>query len=163
MIDPRDIMMFEEWKESDDYQIQSWFMARKREVTEWFTKEELKGFTLEDFNWSQDGGGLIYTGCAEFGEEGTDYKLDMIVEFDNVAKGQVTQFTLVLSGYDAEDPVLLGKTTDEIDSASFTIDWMLGAIAKFKEAFPPKSAEDKNKEKAANDGNADPNANLWDN
>lgn len=161
MIDPRDIMMFEEWKESDDYQIQSWFMERKREVTSWFTKAELKGFTLEDFSWSQDGGGLIYAGTAEFGEEGTDYRLDLLVEFDNVAKGQVTKFTLVLSGYEVEDPKIIGKTTDEIDSAEFTVDWLIGALAKFKETFPPQSPEEK--AQAQPGGNADPNATIWDN
>ncbi len=161
MINIEDIMLFEEWKESEDYLIQSWFLARKKEVTEWFKKEELKGFTLGDFNWSQNGNYLIYTGFMEFSEEIMDYKLDIVVEFDKIVNGEVSTFNLVLSGYSVENPVLVGKTTEEIESAAFTIDWLIGAIAKFKELFPEEAQPEGSIIKDEEDNN-DPNSEIWD-
>lgn len=128
--------LFEEWKDSEDYLIQSWFKAQFDEADSWFKSDELKGFVLNDKYWSSDDNYLIYTGALEFSEETIDYKLDFIIEFEKVLKGLPSEFNLVLSGYTTDlDSILLGKLTKNVESSSFTIDYLINMISEFKEKY----------------------------
>lgn len=137
-VDPDSIKLFEKWKESEDYLIQSWFMIKSKELKDWFdnqTKESpLVGFTLNDFTWSQSDTYLIYTAFAEFSEKLYEYKLDFIVEMEKVVDGQVSDFELVLTGYNLNSDVL-GKTNKYIKTKDFNIDYLIAMIAEFKTLY----------------------------
>src|ERR1039458_7921969 len=74
------IMMFEEWKDSEDYLIQSWFFATDKKIRLWFEDNVLNGFEFDDFQWTPSDTYLIYTGHLEFKEKTIEYKLDLILE-----------------------------------------------------------------------------------
>lgn len=127
--------MFEEWKDSEDYLIQSWFKKTFDEVNKWFENNQLDGFIFNDANWSSNDNYLIYTGIIEFSEETIDYKLEFVIEYDKISDGIPTEFSLILTGYTLEDSILLGKLNKNLETTNFAIDFLINLISEFKDLY----------------------------
>src|ERR1035437_237752 len=130
------IMMFEEWKDSEDYLIQSWFFATDKKIRQWFEDNVLNGFEFDDFQWTPSDTYLIYTGHLEFKEKTIEYKLDRILELEHVQESKVDQFETVLSGYAIEDFVMIGQLKQTVKDGDFNATWLASDIQKFKELYP---------------------------
>ncbi len=132
-----DFKMFEAWKESEDYLIQSWFKKEFDEIAKWFDNAQLSGFTMNGFYWSSNDNYLIYTGVVEFSEDTADYKLDFVIDFESVSEGQPSEFNVIMSGYTAtEDSTKLGKLQKKVENNNFTLDYLINMIAEFKQTYP---------------------------
>jgi len=146
------IMLFEEWKDSEDYLIQAWFFATNKKVRQWFEDKVLNGFQFDDFQWTASDTYLIYTAHLEFQEQVMEYKLDIILEFEHVKEGKVDQFEVVLSGYTIKDFVMVGQVKDTVKDSDFNATWLASLIQKFKELYPIDDKNIKLDTEVADDG-----------
>lgn len=131
-INPNDIKLFEEWKETDDYLIQSWFRDKGKEIAEWFESNDLTGFEFDDYQWSANEIYDIYNGHLEFHEENTEYKLEIVIELDKAVGGVVSELTIILSNFDMEEQKLLNKLRKDINGEELTVNTLISMIGELK-------------------------------
>ena len=127
-----DIRQFNEWKQSPDFLVQTWFTNKKNTVKDWFATPAFKDITFDYFEFSESDANGIYLAQTYFSEGKTQYCLEMVIDADDVIDGLVSQITVNLKGYAGESNEMLGVKTEPLDEPSLTADKLIDMIAEFK-------------------------------
>lgn len=135
MINIDNVLIFEEWKDSTDYFIQSWFLEKKHHIEDIFKSESLDGFEYVDFEWSGDDIYSIYNGTLRFTEKNVDYRLDIVIQLSDVTDNNINKINIILSSFDTEKNMMLGKISKEISSDKFNDDFFINMISELKDSY----------------------------
>lgn len=131
-INPNDIKIFEEWKETNDYLIQSWFLNQDKIIKKAFESNDLEGFEFDDFQWSGSDMYDIYNAHLEFHEENFEYKLELVIEPENFVDNEVNSLTIILTNFDVENQIPINKIQKDISGSDLTINTLIGLISEIK-------------------------------
>jgi hypothetical protein len=129
------IRLFREWKESNDYLIQKWFAEKKYAVEAWFETEPFEALEYDYFEWSETDSNGIYYGNIDFNEGEYKYRLEIIIDAENVVEGDLAEMKLVLKGYEVSTNDLIATVDRDIDEPEFTNDLFLDLITEFKTTY----------------------------
>lgn len=127
-----DIRQFNEWKQSNDYLIQSWFQTKKKAMTEWFDTDAFKDITFDYFEFSESDANGIYMAQMYFNEVDVQFTLEMIIDAEKVIDGLVSEIQLNLKGYGTQSDDMLGMITKTVDEPALTTELLLNMITEFK-------------------------------
>lgn len=124
-------MLFEEWKDSNDYLIQQWFQQKKKQISEWFNKGELEDYEMID--WSQSSNDMygIYTAKLSFFDPTFQYEWTFILDNQKVIEGQIDEWQIETRLYAIDDKTgeELNKNVITIKNTEWSIDQFIEIIA----------------------------------
>lgn len=135
------VYSFNEWKESDEYYLQKWFINKKLSVTKWFEGAELADLEFDYFEFDTTHTYGVASAILYFHEEGVQWKLFMKIDTEASAGGNIDMVTLSLLGYDKSNDGLLGNIDNEVNDADITPDLLIEMINQFKIEFMPEEEE----------------------
>src|SRR3990172_9683860 len=105
------ILTFNEWKESDDYKIQQWFINKKILVEKWFEDESLSGLEFDYFEFDNSNNLYeLYAAELYFHEETVQYTLQFLIDAESLVEGAVDKVKLVLKGFANDETVGIANT-----------------------------------------------------
>lgn len=126
------VFMFNEWKESPTYKIDKWFIDRKIQIEKWF-ETELPDFQFDYFEWNDTTTAEnIFTGTLFFGDEDTQYRLNMILNADKVEEGDINEFAIQMTGYRRSDGEVLGSLDKSATLDQLVPNLVIELVSEFK-------------------------------
>lgn len=124
------IMLFKEWKDSNDYLIQEWFVDKKQQITKWFESGELEGYQIN--GWSQSSNDLysIYTAELAFFDPSFQFQWTFILDSNKVVEGKIDQWQIETRTFAVDDIAgdELKKTVVDITIDQWSIDTFIEII-----------------------------------
>lgn len=127
--------MFNEWKESDDYKIQQWFIKKKTEVENWFNENILTDFEFEYFDFSTIDTYDVFSASIHFNDSTIKWTLNILIDPEEIEDNIVENITLILKGYSNESEEMIGMIEEKINEKEFNIDYIITIIDKFKTEY----------------------------
>lgn len=131
------ILTFNEWKESDGYKIQQWFINKKMSIEKWFEDESFDELEFDYFEFDNDNNIYqMYSGELYFNEDEIQWMLSILIDPEKMGEdGAVEQVKLVLKGSDKETHEPLGMIEREIDEPEIAPDLLIELINEFKTEY----------------------------
>lgn len=127
------ILTLNEWRESDDYQIQQWFINKKISVEKWFQDPSFYGMEFDYFEFDNSNNLYeLYSGELYFNEDAIQWTMAFMIDAEKIQEGKVEQVKLVLKGSSVETQELLGTLERDVDEPEIVADLLLEMINEFK-------------------------------
>ncbi len=127
------ILTFNEWKESDNYKIQQWFINKKITIEKWFADESLAGLEYDYFEFDTTNNLYdVYSAELYFNEETIQWTLSFMIGSDKFVEDKVEQVKFILKGIDKQTHDLLGVLEREVDEPEISPDLLIEMINEFK-------------------------------
>ena len=126
------VLMYNEWKESDDYKIQQWFINKKIEIEKWFNTD-LLDLEYDYFEFNSSNLYNVYIAELFINENLYQYKLQFMIDSDKYTDGVIETITLILHGFDKNTQKDLGiLQRDDVNESDINSDLLLELINEFK-------------------------------
>jgi len=127
------ILTLNEWRESDDYQMQQWFINKKISVEKWFQDPSFHGMEFDYFEFDNSNNLYeLYAGELYFNEDAIQWTMAFMIDAEKVQEGKVEQVKLILKGSSMETHELLGTLERDVDEPEIVADLLLEMINEFK-------------------------------
>lgn len=126
------VLSFNEWKESPTYKIDKWFMDRKVQFEQWF-QTELTDFEFDYFEFADSNSVVdLYTGVLFFAEPDIEYRLNFIIDANNVEQDDISEINLQLTGYRTTDSEMLGTLDKTASPDQLVSNLIIELVNEFK-------------------------------
>lgn len=122
-------MLFNEFKDSNDYLMQKWFLDQKKQIELWFTDVIMLGYKLDLFDWISNDSYSMYTANLKFNNDKTEYVIDFEIDATKVVDGQVPEWILKIRAYDVDTTDLLAELDKTIQLSEWSIDTLMQLIS----------------------------------
>ena len=139
-----DIMLFEEFKDSNDYLMQKWFIAQKKQIESWFASNSMTGFTLDLFDWISNDSYSMYTANLKFTNNKNEYSVDFEIQSDKVVDGQVPEWIVKMRSYDVNTGDLLAETDKTVQLSEWNVDALVQLIGDIDDIAGGKESKKPN-------------------
>jgi len=128
------ILTFNEWKESDGYKIQQWFINKKISIEKWFEDESFAELEFDYFEFDNDNNIYdLYSGELYFNEDTIQWMLSILINPEKMGEDNtIEQVKLVLKGSDKESHKALGTIERDVDEPEISLDLLIELINEFK-------------------------------
>ncbi len=115
------ILTFNEFKESDDYKIQQWFIKKKLNITNWFNSESYAGLEFDYFEFESGKLYDLYAGELYFHEDTIQWQLQLLIDTEKLTEDlNVEEVKLVLKGFKSETQELIGVLERSVKDAELS-------------------------------------------
>lgn len=131
-------MLREEFKDSNDYLMQKWFLEQKKQITSWFESNIMSGFNFDQFEWSSNDAYSVYSANLKFNNEKNEYAVDFLIDSEKVEDGQVEEWEISIRSYDAMTAELIGELKKTVKNS----DWSAELLIQLINDVDNKSTED---------------------
>jgi len=125
-----EILSFNEWKESDNYILDTFFQKINKESKTWFdNNEELE---YDDFEFDSNDIASIYVSTLTFHETDVQYKLNIIVDSEILDDQTIEKIDIELFAYSINDQSEIGSVKKNINPEDLNYDMLLQLINEIK-------------------------------
>lgn len=128
------IYSFNEWKESDGYNVQKWFITKKIEIEKWFDEDILNELKFQYFEFEPLAIYGLYSAELYFSEKTIEWILQILIDSEKITDG-VKDLKLVFKGYNIDSQELIGQIDRDAKEDELNADLILELINEFKIQF----------------------------
>lgn len=121
-------MLREEFKDSNDYLMQKWFLEQKKQITSWFESNVMAGFNFDEFEWSSNDAYSVYSANLKFNNEKNEYAVDFLIDSEKVQEGQVEEWEISIRSYDAMTAELIGELKKTVKNSDWSAELLIQLI-----------------------------------